>query len=220
MLDASKNSSGWTTGINRMYITLAEDMLYKEPMNNCIFLDNHDRDRFYSVVNENWNNFQIGIGLLLTIRGIPHLYYGTEILMKNFKNPSDAMVRDDFPGGFAGDPDNKFLAAGRSSAENAAFDYVSKLANYRKSSDALKYGRLMQYVPANNMYVYARYNDKQTILCALNADTVVKTLKAGDFSERTRGFSTATDIMTGQTFSLEKEIELPSRSIRILELKK
>ena len=55
----------------------------------------------------------MGIGLLLTERGIPHLYYGTEILMKNFKNPSDAMVREDFPGGFEGDPKNKFMASGR-----------------------------------------------------------------------------------------------------------
>ena len=80
-------------------------MLYKNPMNNCIFLDNHDRDRFYSVAGEDMDNFKMGIGLLLTQRGIPHLYYGTEILMKNFKNPSDAMVREDFPGGFEGDTD-------------------------------------------------------------------------------------------------------------------
>ncbi len=220
MLDATKNKSEWTGGVNRLYITLAEDMLYKEPMNNCIFLDNHDRDRFYSVVGENWDNFQIGIGLLLTERGIPHLYYGTEILMKNFKNPSDAMVREDFPGGFTGDPVNKFLASGRTAAENAAFDYVSKLANYRKTSTALRFGKLMQYVPSNNVYVYFRYDEKQTILCALNADTATSVIDVKDFTERTHGFESASDIMTGRQYSLSGKLEIPARSIRILELKK
>ena len=113
MLEALKKNYGWTDGVNRLYTTLAEDMLYKDPMNNCIFLDNHDMDRFYSVAGEDYANFQMGIGLLLTERGIPHLYYGTEILMKNFKNPSDAMVREDFPGGFPGDQKNKFLSFGK-----------------------------------------------------------------------------------------------------------
>ena len=144
MLEAMKKKYGWTDGVNRLYMTLAEDMLYQNPMNNCIFLDNHDMDRFYSVVGEDYNSFKMGIGLLLTERGIPHLYYGTEILMKNFKNPSDAMVREDFPGGFAGDPRNKFLPSGRTDSENLAFDYVSKLANFRKTSTALGTGALMQ----------------------------------------------------------------------------
>jgi glycosidase len=220
MLEALKKNYGWTDGANRLYTTLAEDMLYKDPMNNCIFLDNHDMDRFYSVVGEDYSNFQMGIGLLLTERGIPHLYYGTEILMKNFKNPSDAMVREDFPGGFAGDPNNKFQASGRSVAENVAYDYVSKLANFRKSSSALGTGKLMQYIPAKGVYVYFRYDDKQTILCALNTDTVVASIKYTDYSERIRGFETATNVMTGGTHPLLENLSIPARSIQILELKK
>jgi neopullulanase len=220
MIEATRNNQGWTDGPNRLYTTLAEDMLYKDPMNNCIFLDNHDRDRFYSVVGENWNNFQMGIGLLLTERGIPHLYYGTEILMKNFKNPSDAMVREDFPGGFPADPKNKFQSSGRSAEENAAFDYVAKLANFRKSSSALGHGQLMQYVPAKGVYVYFRYDNKQTILCALNVDTLGASLNFADYAERTMGFESATDILTGNPYSLSEQMKLPARSIRILELKR
>jgi neopullulanase len=220
MLEALKKNYGWTDGVNRLYTTLAEDMLYKDPMNNCIFLDNHDMDRFYSVVGEDYDNFQMGIGLLLTERGIPHLYYGTEILMKNFKNPSDAMVREDYPGGFAGDPKNKFQASGRTAAENAAFDYVSKLANFRKTSSALKNGKLMHYIPFRGVYVYFRYDEKQTVLCALNTDTVSATLQFGDYAERTRNFETASDIMSSQLYQLSETMILPARSIRILELKK
>jgi glycosidase len=220
MLEATRVNQGWTNGVNRLYVTLAEDMLYKEPMNNCIFLDNHDRDRFYSVIGEDWNSFQMGIGLLLTERGIPHLYYGTEILMKNFKNPSDAMVREDFPGGFPGDASNKFLAQGRTPAENAAFDFVSKLANYRKNSSALTRGKLMQYIPSGAVYVYFRYDEKQTILCALNADTLSASLRFSDFKERTGGFQAATNIMTGENYSLSNNMALPARSITLLELKR
>ena len=52
------------------------------------------------------------------------MYYGTEILMKNFKDPTDAEVRKDFPGGWLGDAANKFAAAGRTPRENEAFDFV------------------------------------------------------------------------------------------------
>jgi neopullulanase len=207
-------------GANNLYATLAEDMLYQDPMYNCIFLDNHDKDRFYSVVGEDFSGFQMGIGLLLTERGIPHLYYGTEILMKNFKNPSDAMVREDFPGGFAGDPENKFLRSGRTDSENLAFDFVSKLANFRKTSTALGRGSLMQYIPSEHVYVYFRYDAEQTILCALNTDTASVQINFADYAERTRGFETATDIMSGVTYPVKEPMNMPARSIRILELKK
>jgi neopullulanase len=220
MLEAISSHKGWNEGVNRLYTTLSEDMLYKDPMNNCIFLDNHDRDRFYSLAGENLARFKMGIGLLLTQRGIPHLYYGTEILMKNFKNPSDAMVREDFPGGFAGDTQNKFLSSGRTALENNAFDYVAKLANFRKNSSALKYGKLMHYIPVNGTYVYFRYDDQQTILCALNADSLPATIQFKDFEERTRGFDTATDVLTGTEYTATGKMEIPAQTIRILELKK
>ena len=162
----------------------------------------------------------MGIGLLLTQRGIPHLYYGTEILMKNFKNPSDAMVREDFPGGFEGDTVNKFLSSGRTDSENIAFNYVARLANVRKASSALKTGALMQYIPSKGLYVYFRYDNNQTILCALNSDTLSASIQFGDYAERTQSFETATDVMTGSIYPLSEKMNIPARSIRILELKK
>ena len=220
MLEGLKKNYGWSDGIMRLYTTLAEDMLYKDPMSNCIFLDNHDMDRFYSVAGENFANFQMGIGLLLTQRGIPHLYYGTEILMKNFKNPSDAMVREDFPGGFDGDTLNKFLSSGRTDSENIAFNYVARLAAVRKASSALTTGALMQYIPSKGLYVYFRYDNKQTVLCALNSDTLSASIHFEDYKERTQSFETAKDVITGSIYSLSEKMKIPARSIRILELKK
>jgi neopullulanase len=220
MLEALRKNYGWSDGVMRLYTTLAEDMLYKDPMNNCIFLDNHDRDRFYSVAGEDYASFQMGIGLLLTERGIPHLYYGTEILMKNFKNPSDAMVREDFPGGFPGDKENKFLTAGRTDKENEAFNFVSGLANFRKNSSALTRGKLMQYIPSGGVYVYSRYDAEQTIFCILNTDTLSNYINFSDYAERTSGFESATDVVTGNSYLLSEKMIIPARTIRIMELKK
>lgn len=97
MLSAMNFSQGWSDGVNKLYMTLAEDLVYKNPLNNCIFMDNHDMDRVFSVVGEDWNKLKMGFNWLMTLRGIPQLYYGTEILMKNFKTKTDAMVREDFP---------------------------------------------------------------------------------------------------------------------------
>jgi glycosidase len=220
MLEALKKNYGWSDGVMRLYTTLAEDMLYKDPMNNCIFLDNHDRDRFYSVAGEDYENFKMGIGLLLTERGIPHLYYGTEILMKNFKNPSDAMVREDFPGGFPGDRENKFLPSGRTDKENEALNFVSRLANFRKNSSALTKGKLMQWVPSGGVYVYSRYDKEQTMFCILNTDTLSGSVNFSDYSERTNGFESGTDVITGSNYPLSEKMIIPARTIRIMELKK
>jgi glycosidase len=164
MVEGLKQPFGWSDGVNRVYNTLAQDIAYKDPFRNCIFLDNHDMDRFYSVIGEDFDKYKIAMDWLLTLRGIPQLYYGTEILMKNFKNPSDAEVRKNFPGGWSGDPQNKFTAKGRSDIENQAWNHIAKLANFRKSSSALKEGKLMQYLPDNGLYTYFRYSPSQTVM--------------------------------------------------------
>ena len=143
--DALNQGFDWGKGFNRLYATLAMDALYEDANLNMTFLDNHDMDRFYSVIGEDFNKYKLGVGFLLTTRGVPHLYYGTENLTKNFKNPSDAEVRKDFEGGWADDKTNKFLASGRTEKENEAFDFVKKLANYRKNSNAITTGKLTQF---------------------------------------------------------------------------
>jgi hypothetical protein len=140
--------------------------------------------------------------------------------MKNFKNPSDAQVREDFPGGFPGDPVNKFQSSGRTELENRAHDYIAKLAGFRKTASALDSGALMQYVPSNGLYVYFRYNKQQTIMCILNMDTVSRSVDFKDYAERTGSFSTATDVLSGKVTELREAMVIPARKMIILELKK
>ncbi len=202
-----------------MYMTLSQDALYQDPLGNCIFLDNHDMDRFYSVTGENLSKFKMGITWLLTLRGIPQLYYGTEILMKNFKNPSDAIVREDFPGGWPGDPVNKFTRDGRTTMENEAWDFIKTLADYRRTSSPLKKGKLQQFIPTDGIYVYFRYDSRQTVMIVSNSNDEVKTVDAGKYAERTKGFTKARDIVNGKQFEI-RNITVPSKSALVLELVK
>jgi len=215
--EALNGKYGWTNGVNRLYATLTQDFLYKNPTRNCIFLDDHDVSRFYSVIGEDFDKYKEGIGILFTMRGIPEMYYGTEILMKNFSNP-DGLVREDFKGGWAEDKINKFTARGRTALENEAFDYVHALANYRKTSSALQTGKLMQYVPENEVYTYFRYDSTQTVMVIVNSEDTAKTVNTQHFGERMKGFTKARNVITKEIITDLKSIIVPKHSTTILEL--
>ncbi|GAB3758708.1 glycoside hydrolase family 13 protein [Spirosoma pomorum] len=205
-------------GVNRFYEALAQDAVYVNPNKLVTFLDNHDTDRYLSMIGEDFDKYKIGLTWLLTTRGIPSMYYGTEILMKNFKDPSDAEVRRDFPGGFPGDKANKFEAAGRTDRENEAFQYVRKLAMYRRDTPALHSGKLMQFLPQDGTYVYFRYDDKKTIMVATNTTEKDVNLDTSRFVERMKGFAKARNILTDQNLSDLSLIKLPAKTATVLEL--
>jgi len=221
LLSAMNLSQGWTEGANKLYMTLAQDIVYGDPTRNVIFLDNHDMDRAFSVVGEDWNKMKMGLNWLLTLRGIPQLYYGTEVLMKNMKVNTDATVREDFPGGWPDDKekDNRFTRKGRSDRQNEAFDHVSRLARFRQSSSAITSGKLMQYVPKDGLYVYFRYDDRQTVMVIAN--TTDKKIKPdwSRYSERLKGFSTVRNVVSGK-IKLLSELELDAKDSFVFELLK
>jgi glycosidase len=219
MISAAKEEEGWSTGVIKLYLSLAQDILYQDPAKNCIFLDNHDMDRVFSVLGEDWTKMKMVLNWLLTLRGMPQLYYGTEVLMKNFKVNTDATVREDFPGGWSTDPTtkNRFMEQGRSLTEQNSYSYISKLANFRKKSAALTTGRLMQFIPKEGLYAYFRYTDKQTILVITNKGKQTVQPDWKHFSERTKGFSQLRDVITGQLFSMNGFTLMPGDSY-VLEL--
>ncbi|MBW8682802.1 glycoside hydrolase family 13 protein [Chitinophaga rhizophila] len=216
---ALNEKPGWDEGAVRLYATLVQDYQYQDPMRNVVFLDNHDLSRFYSVVKENKQKYKAALAWLLTTRGIPQLYYGAEIGMKNFSAP-DGLVREDFQGGWAGDAKNKFTAAGRDAAENELFDYVRTIATYRKQHPVLQTGKLMQYVPLDNVYTYFRYNADNTVMIVLNPNEKEVAVSPARFTERVAGFTQAKDIVTGKTWPLSDSLRIPAESTQILELLK
>jgi glycosidase len=218
IVNAVNEPFGWTNGVNKLYQTLAADFLYEDATKNVLFLDNHDMTRFFSTVGEDLAKHKIGLAWLLTCRGIPQLYYGTEILMKGVSNP-DGWVRLDFPGGWPGDPSNKFTAAGRTPAENEAFDWTRKLARFRKNSSALKTGKLTQYVPEDGVYVYFRHDDQQTVMCVMNTNDKPMNINPARFAEHIGKHIQGQEVGSGTIHDMRKAIETPAKYVLVLELK-
>ena len=188
-------------------------------MNLVTFLDNHDVSRFLSLVNEDVEKLKSGIAWLLTCRGIPQMYYGTEVLMKGYTNP-DGLVRLDFPGGWKGDKVNAFTREGLSDKQKEVLDFTTTLANFRKNSSAIKTGKLMQYVPIDGLYVYFRYDDKQTVMCIMNTSDKAKEIKFADYSERTSGFSSAKNVVDKSTYNFNNTNAIPANKTWVFELMK
>jgi glycosidase len=210
---------GWEEGFRRIELTLAHDMIYHNPNMLVTFLDNHDLSRFFSMIQEDMNKYKMGIALLYTLRGIPSIYYGTEILMKNFADP-DAKVREDFPGGWPGDPKNKFSAAGRNEMEQEAFNLCKKLGQWRKSNPWIGKAGLKQFVPENDTYVYFRTSDSKTLMCMYNGNDNSFDMNTARFQECLKQVRQGTDIMTGQKVDLTKSVIIPPNSFLLIEFEK
>jgi neopullulanase len=219
MLEGMNTGASWLGGVGKLYTTLSQDILYRDPMNNVNFLDNHDMDRVFSTVGEDWKKLKMGLNWLMTLRGIPQLYYGTEVLMKNKKENTDATVREDFPGGWSDDKEkeNRFTAKGRNDKQNEAFDYLSRLANFRKNSSALTTGKTMQFIPKDGLYIYFRYDGKQTIMVVANTGDKDAKLDLTQMAERTKDYSQVRNVVTGKIKPLSG-LEVESKDSFVYEL--
>ena len=216
--EALNDKEDWTDGVNDLYNILAQDFLYQDATRNTIFLDNHDMSRVLSMVDGNIDKYKSAMAMLMTLRGVPQMYYGDEILMSGYSNP-DGLVRSDFPGGWAGDKVDKFTAAGRTGNENDAFNYVRKLANYRKNTTALQTGKMMEYTPEKGIFVYFRYDDKKTVMVAYNGRDKEQTITTERYVERIQGAKKAKNVLTDETVDLSS-LTIGAKSTLVLELVK
>ena len=218
--EAMTNDFGWTNGVNKLYTNLTYDFLYKDPTRNVIFLDNHDISRFYSTLGENMDKYKSSLCWLLTCRGIPQLYYSSELATTGFPSPNDGYLRMDFPGGWPEDKVNKFNKNERTGKDAEIWNHIYTLANFRKTSSALTTGKFMQYLPDDDgVYVYFRYDNKQTIMVVMNTAKSEKKIKFSKYAERTEGFSHYTDILTGKK-SATGDFSIGSYKAVVLELSK
>jgi glycosidase len=216
--EATSKPSAWNEGTARIYNTLANDFLYENAYRNVTFLDNHDCSRIFSVVGEDQTKLKSALALLMTTRGIPQLYYGTEILMKNFSDP-DGKVREDFPGGWKGDPKNKFTSRGRSVDENQMYTYVKRLADYHRAERAMQDGKTMQFIPKDGTYVYFRYNESKTIMVVYNPSDKEIVLNTDRFKEMTGKYTSAKNICNDKIVPSIAAFKVPKFETMVLELR-
>lgn len=219
--EANDPSDGASKGLFNIYVSLANDFLYEDTENILIFLDNHDLSRFARKDDSGLDKYRQGVAFILTTRGIPQIYYGTELLFTGTKNEGDGIIRKDMPGGWQGDERSVFTSEGRTDMENEAWNYMSTILNWRKTSEAVKHGDLIQYAPLReygDCYVYARIKGDETVLVVLNGSDKAAELEMGRYSDVIRDYAACTDVVTGQTFSLTEKLPVPARGAYILEL--
>ena len=212
----NEETDAWWNGFNRIYNNFVYDYLYPNPSNVMAFLENHDTDRFLGEGKDTVALKQ-ALALLLTVNRTPQLYYGTEVLMNGTKHITDGNVRKDFPGGFPGDTKNCFTREGRSQAENAMFDWLSRLLHWRQGNDVIIKGKQTQFIPFNGIYVIARQYQGKTVLTILNGNRKQADMQLDRYAEVIGNTTAAKDVITGRTVKLDKKLSLKSRQTLILE---
>lgn len=215
--EAFTKEQNWTDGVSRLYFTLAQDGLYQDANRNITFLDNHDMSRFYSEVSEDVNRLKGALTLMFCLRGIPSLYYGTELLFSGKAEP-DGKVRQDFPGGWKEDPINKFEVSGRTTSENEMLEWTKKLIKYRKDNEVLQTGKITQFIPENGIYVLFRKNSEKTIMVICNTHNKEQTQSLDKFSEFIYSGMKFKNVLDGNLGELTRTLVLKPYQTMLLEL--
>jgi glycosidase len=214
----NEDNPSWNDGMIKVYDNFTNDFLYANSDNLLTFVENHDTGRFNHIYKNDFKKYQMAMTLLATVRGIPQLYYGSEIGMAGDKSQGDAGIRQDFPGGWAGDSNNAFTKSGRTAEQNKFFDFTSKLFQWRKNKSVVHFGKMTHYIPENNVYVYFRHNETESVMVVINNSADAKTIKTTRFQENIKSFSTGKDLLSGKSVDLKNELSLDGKSVLILEL--
>lgn len=214
----SEQTDPWN-GLNTIYDHLALDYLFPNPQKILTFLDNHDTDRFLLEEPQDLGWWKQALTFLLTSRGIPQLYYGTELLMHGKKEGSDGYVRLDFPGGFPGDAVNAFTPEGRTPMQNEAHNFLAKVLNWRKgkANDVIANGTLKHFMPTNGIYLYERRLGDKQVIVMLNGNDNELLVEMDRYNEIMPIGTTMHNMLTGASVTISDEMTFAPRAIYILE---
>lgn len=214
---AFNEQDSWDFGTSRLYAHYAQDFAYPDVNNVMNFLDNHDIDRFSVAVKRDVKKFKMGLAHLLTTRGYPQIYAGTEIMLDGIWGNYEGH-RFDFIGGWKEDARDAFTAEGRTDEENEIFDYTRKLLNFRKNATALHTGKMIQFIPYDGIYVYARTNDEQTVLIITNNNEQEKTISLERYKEILKDYKAGYEIITNKNYPLHLDLQIPGKTCFVLNL--
>ncbi len=207
-------------GMLDLYNTLAADYTYQNPKNNIVFIDNHQLTRAYTNADKELNQLKMMMGFIMTTRGIPSMLYGTELLLDGNISKGEGFVRKDFPGGWAGDLQNGFTQKGLSAAQKEFSTFIKRLVSWRKTAAILNTGEFKHYKPADGIYVYGKTGEKNGVMVIINNSDANKwRLDLSKYQDMLKHFTSATDILTGNTFDDLDDLLVLPKSILIFDLK-
>lgn len=219
LLNALRDNESWDKGFMNLYEMLSNDFMYPDPSNLVIFPDNHDMQRFFTEINEDFDLFKTAMIYVASINRIPQVFYGTEYLAISPGEKHDGRIRSDFPGGWEGDTVNAFTGGGLTDQQLEAQNFTRKAFNWRKENGVVHNGSLKHFAPENGVYVYFRYNEEKTVMVILNKKKNNSTLSTERFKEVIKGYTSGKDIFTDAVYELN-QLELPARTSLLLELSK
>lgn len=215
---AFRDEDSWTGGLYDLYYVLSQDFMYANPKHLMTFVDNHDVQRFYSNQGSNYDQWDLAMTFLFTTRGIPVIYYGTEILMEGEKGKGDADLRKDFPGGWSGDSVSVMLGKGLSADQQKALSRFKELVKLR-TEGRFHQGDLVHFVPRDGVYVYGWKNDHEELLVILNKNDKETTIDPARYRELLKEKKVGIEYFTGQVYDLTKPVILPARKPLVMYLK-
>ncbi len=208
----------WGSVWTPIYETLAMDFLYPHPHNLVIFPDNHDMSRIATQLGDDHALVRMALAFTATMRGIPQIFYGTEIGMTHPGTDSHGVIRSDFPGGWPGDRKNALTGDNLTNEEASLQRYVRTLLNWRKATRVVHSGNLMQLAPEGMVYSFARYDDADLVIVAFNRSDNAAQLDPAGFASLLKGRRRARDVLSGETVDIAGGVDLPPRSAVILEV--
>lgn len=219
LIAALNEPETWGTGLVKLYEALSNDHVYAHPKDIMVFGDNHDMDRLFTQLDGDVAKMKLALTYLLTIRGIPQLYYGTEVLLQNDRAPGDhGIIRTDFPGGWAGDTVNGFTGEGLSKEQDDVQQFVKKILNWRKDNPTVARGNTIHFGPRDGIYIYGRYTNTGRIMVVLNKNASMASLPLDRYEELLRDSAGGKDILTDKRYQWDEGLSIPAESAMVLEI--
>ena len=206
----------WNSGIVDIFRVISNDFQYGDPYNLVVFAGNHDMKRIYSQLNEQMDLYKMAMTIINTVRGIPQIYYGTEIAMSS--TGDHGALRKDFPGGWPGDKVNAFTGRSLNKKELEAQNFIRKLLNWRKENIAITMGNMIHYPVENGIYVYFRSYNEALVMVIINNNKRSKTIDPGRFNEVIAEKKQGISILDNKVYDLTTKINLPGKGALILEI--
>lgn len=206
-------------GVQLIYDVVAQDMVYKHPQDLTTLLSDHRTEPVADLLKGDAARIKMAYTILATMRGIPQIYYGDEWALRALGRGDDS-CRIDFPGGWTGDGVNLFERRGASEQQQEVFEHVSKLLTWRRTGPAVLKGRLMQFVPSENCYVYFRYTAKNVAMVVVNASRNTQRIDWERYVEVLPQRGRGTELLTGESVTIGQSYSVRPMTSAVVEFEK
>ena len=215
----NEDHMGWNQGMIKAYDNFTNDFLYPDINNILVFAGNHDTTRINEHYQDDIDKYKLAMTLILTTRGIPQLYYADEIgMLGNKEKYGDGDLRKGFPGGWAGDTQNAFTEKGRTTKQNEYHSFTKKLLQWRKEKPVIHTGKLLQFVPVDNVYVYFRYTDTEAVMVVINNSNKEQTIDWNRYEEAVKDYTKGNRVFSETEISLGENLLIGAKKSMLIEL--